>query len=54
MCFVKIFNRDVSLVLPAKINNPVPASQVRFQQFRVMERICGEGSNKRSDRGALQ
>jgi len=39
--------------LPAKIDNPVPANQVRFQQFRVIERFCVEGSNKRSDRGAL-
>jgi len=41
------------LDLPAKVDNPVPASQVRFQQFRVIERFCVEGSNKRSDRGAL-
>jgi len=39
--------------LPEEINNPVSASQVRFQQFRVIERFCVEGSNKRSDRGAL-
>jgi len=39
--------------LPAKIDNPVPASQVRFQQFRVIERFCIEGSNKRSGHGAL-
>jgi len=39
--------------LPAKIDNPLPTSQVRFQQFRVIERFCIEGSNKRSDRGAL-
>jgi len=37
--------------LPVTVNNPVPASQVRFQQFRVIERFCVEGSNKRSDRG---
>jgi len=37
--------------LPAKINDPVPSSQVRFQQFRVIERFCVEGSNKHSDRG---
>jgi len=41
------------VVLPAKIDNPVPTSQVRFQQFRVIERFCVEGSNKPSDRGAL-
>jgi len=39
--------------LPAKIDNPVPVSQVRFQQFRAIERFCVEGSNKRGDRGAL-
>jgi len=37
-----------------EINNPVPANQVRFQQFRVTERFCVEGSNKRSDRWALK
>jgi len=42
-----------SVDLPAKINNPVPAIQVRFQQFGVTERFGVEGSNKRSDRGAL-
>jgi len=39
--------------LPAKIDNPVAASQVRFQQFRVIERLCVKGSNKPSYRGAL-
>jgi len=39
--------------LPAKIDTPVPASEVQFQQFRVIGRLCVEGSNKRSDRGAL-
>ena len=39
--------------LPAKIDNPVPANQVRFQQFCVNERFCVEGSNKYVDRGAL-
>jgi len=39
--------------LPAKVDDPVPASQVQFQQFLVLERFCVEGSNKRSDRGAL-
>jgi len=42
-----------SVGLPEKINNPVPASQIRFQQFRVIERFYVEGSNKRSDRVAL-
>ena len=31
--------------------NPVPASQVGFQQLRAIERFCIEGSNKRSDHG---
>jgi len=51
--FCEIFNCDVSIGLPAKINNSVPASQVLFQQFRVIEHFCVECSNKRSDRGAL-
>jgi len=42
-----------SVGLPAKINKPVPAGLVRFQQFRVTEHFSVEGSNKRSDRGAL-
>ena len=37
--------------LPVEVNNPVPASTARFQQFRVIERFCVEGSNKRSDHG---
>jgi len=41
----------ISVGLPVAINNPVPASQVRFQQFRAIQRFCVEGSNKRSDRG---
>jgi len=39
--------------LPAKIDNPVPAGQVRFQQISAIERLCVERSNKRSDREAL-
>jgi len=39
--------------LPAKTDNPVPASQVRFRQFRVIESFGVEGSNECSDRGAL-
>jgi len=50
----QIFNHVILGGLLAKIDNPFPASQVRFQQFRVIERFCVEGSNKRSDRGALQ
>jgi len=42
-----------SVDLPVEIDNPVPASQVPFQQFRVIERFCVEVSNKRSDRAAL-
>jgi len=41
----------ISVGLPVAINNPVPASQVQFQQFRVIDRFCVEGSNKRSERG---
>ena len=41
----------ISAGLPVVVNNPVPASQVRFQQFRVIERFCVEGSNKRTDHG---
>jgi len=41
----------ISVGLPVAINNPVPGSQVRYQQFRAIERFCVEGSNKRSDRG---
>jgi len=37
--------------LPAKIDNPVSASQVRFHEFRTIKHFCVEGSNKRSDRG---
>jgi len=48
----KISNRDISVGLPAKIDDLVPASQVRLQQFRVHERFWVEGSNKRSDREA--
>jgi len=51
MCFVKYSTKTNSVDLPAKINNPVLAIQVRFQQFRVTEGFCVEGSNKRSDRG---
>ena len=41
----------ISVGLPVAVNNPVPASQVQFHQFRVIERFCVEGSNKRSERG---
>jgi len=44
----------ISVDLPVAVNNPVPASQVGFQQFRAIERFCVEGSNKHSDRGTLQ
>jgi len=46
-------NYDISVGLPVEINNPVPVSHVRFQQFHVIECLCIEGSNKRSDREAL-
>jgi len=38
-------------VLHVAVNNPVPASQVGFQQFCAIQHFCVEGSNKRSDRG---
>jgi len=41
----------ISVGLPVAVNNPVPASQVGFQQFSAIQRICVEGSNKRSDGG---
>jgi len=41
----------ISVGLLVAVNNPVFGSQVRFQQFRAVERICVEGSNKGSDRG---
>jgi len=53
MCCVNYLPMIFPVGLPAKIGNPVPASQVRFQQFRAIERFCVEGSTKRSDRGAL-
>jgi len=53
MCFVKHLTNTFSVDFPAKINNPVPAIQARFQQFRVTDRFCVGGSNKRSDRAAL-
>jgi len=54
MCFVEYLTVTFSVGLPAKINIPVPASQERFQQFRVIKRFYVEGSNKRSDCGALE
>jgi len=43
----------ISVGLPVVVNNPVPASQVGFEQFGANERFCDcvEGSNTRSDRG---
>jgi len=41
----------ISVGLPVAVDNPVPASQVGFQQFQAILRFCVEGSNKRSDRG---
>jgi len=49
MCFVKCLTLTFSVGLPAKISNPIPASQARFQQFRVIARFCVEGSNKSND-----
>jgi len=56
MCCVKYLTITFPVGLPAKIDNPVPASQVQivqFQQFRVIEHFCVEGNNKRNDRAAL-
>jgi len=53
MCFVKFLTVTFSIGLPAKIYNPVPASQVQFSEFRVIERLCVEGRNKCSDRRQL-
>jgi len=39
----------ISVALPVAVNNPAPASQVGFQQFRAIERFYVEGSNKCSD-----
>jgi len=35
-----MFNSDVFGWFGYKINNPVPDSQVRFQQLRVIKRFC--------------
>jgi len=53
MCFVKYLTMTFSVGLPAKIDNPVPASLGRFQRFRAIHRFFGEGNNKRSNREAL-
>jgi len=53
MCCVKYLAMTFPVGLPAKIDNLVPASQVRYQLLRAIERFCAEGSNKHSDRGAL-
>ena len=34
----------ISVGLPVAVNNPVPASQVGFQQFRAIERFCVEAA----------
>ena len=34
----------ISVRLPVAVNNPVPASQVGFQQFRAIERFCVEAA----------
>jgi len=51
VCFVKYLTVMFSIDSPVEIKNPVPASQARFPQFRVIESFCIKGSNKR---GALQ
>jgi len=50
MRFDKYLTVTFSVGLPAKMNNHVPASPVRFQHFRVIERFRVVSSNKRSDR----
>jgi len=34
----------ISVCLPVAVNNPVPDSQVGFQQFRAIERFCVEAA----------
>jgi len=52
MCFVKYFNcGDFGWFPCGSKNNPVPASQVGFQQIHEIEPFCVEGSKKRSGRG---
>ena len=53
MYFFKYLSVTFSVGSPAKIHNPVPARQIRFQQFRVIERFCVEDRNKRNNRGEL-
>jgi len=40
----------ISVGLSVAVHNPVPASQVGFQQDLVIYRFCVKSSNKRSDR----
>jgi len=54
MCFVKCLTVTFSVALPEKINNPDPASQARFQQFRVINPFFVVGRKKHSNRGALK
>jgi len=51
MCFVKYFNCGDFGWFACGVTNPVPASQVGFQQIRAIERFYVKGSNKLSDRG---
>jgi len=46
MCCFKCLTITFPVRFPAKIDNPVPASQVQFQQFRAIERYCVEGRKK--------
>jgi len=53
MCFIKYFYRGIfGLIFLWKLIILFPLAK-RFQQYRVIERFCVEGSNKRSDRGTL-
>jgi len=46
MCFAKNLTMTFLVRSPLKINKRVPASQARFQQFRVIELFCFESIAK--------
>ena len=48
------FNRKIFVWFACGNYDSVPASQAHITRFRVIERLCVESGNKRSDRGALQ
>ena len=45
MCLIKYLTVTFSVGSIVEIENPAPASQARFPQFRVNGRFCVEGSN---------